>query len=148
MDVPVPPTHSSRGPKSSFEEAKEQYELLSYQEETKRLLALFRSEFDKLLPSEQFRLFVLGATAPDGEVKRDQFGNYITKAEAAHHIDIEPVEKDIKKPVPKLSARKLQQIGAAVLNGCHEPGVSITSKTNVLQLLINKVGDTTAAKCE
>ena len=101
---------------------------------------------------EQFRYYILGSTSAECNITRDRWGNYQSKETSLINIDDDDVPPPLEdvgdaKPVPSLSARKLQMIGKAVMEGCHKPGASVDSKNSVLQLLVGKVTGTTAGTC-
>ena len=124
---------------------------MSHIDQTKRVLTLWHESYSKLSATEQFRLFVLASTQAAVAVTRDRWGNFQKYEDNLVFIgdddDDKPAVDVAPKIVPKLSNKKLQRIGKAVLEGCHKSTTSFETKATILEVLVGQVTDATASKC-
>jgi hypothetical protein len=79
----------------------------------------------------------------DGE-EEEKFAETTPKRRVQASRAVRSTRKRLIKPEPSVSKGKLAQIGEAVLQSCHAPGVTDQQRKGVLELLIGKVSNASA----
>ena len=115
-------------------------------EQEKRVLKLWNKAFDELSFVDKFRYYIRGKTDHDPGQLRDSSGEWTSKANTLNAIDPEakPMKPVLEKiPIPRLQKKSYEQIGKAIVHGCHATGTKPQDKNHILNMLVGNVLGTT-----